>query len=379
VHRRDLMRGLVLSIALATGIPAWSASIEEQVAAKVEALRAVKPGQPSETIKKYNAQMDADWGFFGANRAAALPVLRRKLEAEVRAPLPNALVLMDVGYFLATKGEPEDLPLATSALLRIDTAAPIVAENQQQLFYFTHRVARTMRDEQLLAFIQKAFLSQKVSVFVPQHAMELDATLASVFLYGLQGKSAEVHLRRQLAQADPDTKLRALEVLVWIGSPDSLGAVLEAMRPPSGHQAFLRGVAFVMTIGGPGGRDAMLAIKPDRLDADSRKYYEKVKPAIETYTYAQMRKSVPVAPGDTNLSPVEIRARLAEMIRNDGRDDNMNPMAILNADVPTQELIASLEKVREVTFRRVSDEALSDVKVANALMNVLRYKESKSR
>jgi hypothetical protein len=371
--RRQAAWTLALALAL-VATPSWGAPVDEEVGARIEALRKITPGQPAEVVKGYNAQMDAAWNYFDANRAAALPVIRRKLAAELDSALPSQMVLLDIGYYLVARGDPTDVSLATKALLRVDPAAAIVSENQQQLFYLSHRVAANVEDDRLADFLHRAFLARKVEAFVPQHAMTLDATLTCVFVYGLQGKRGEAQLRRALS--DPAVRLRALEALVWVGSSESVDAVVQAMSPPSGHEAFIRGVAFMMMTAGPRGREALLAMNADKLDPESRKYFDQVSPDIRATTYAQIRQAVQGIPGDRNLSPAVVRERLVEMVREGRQDRRTSPGAILDANVPAKEVVSALEKFRQAALRRVSDEALSEVKLANAIINAVQYREA---
>jgi hypothetical protein len=62
------------------------------------------------------------------------------------------------------------------------------------------------------------------------------------------------------------------------------------------------------------------------------------------------------------------------MIAHYGRDDRTNPVAILDSGLESDFLITQLLNVRSRTLYRLSDEALDDVAVTNALINGLRYR-----
>jgi hypothetical protein len=62
------------------------------------------------------------------------------------------------------------------------------------------------------------------------------------------------------------------------------------------------------------------------------------------------------------------------MIAHFGRDDRTNPVAILDSNLESGFLITRLLEVRSHTLFRLSDEALDDVLVTNALINALRYR-----
>jgi hypothetical protein len=371
------MRAFSLAaLLLVTTLPAVAAPVDDEVGRRLEMLRAVKTGQSREVTEKYNVQMDEAWKYFEANKAAVLPVLRRTLAAEIHAKDPSQLVLLDIGHFLYEEGAASDAALARDALFRLDPASEIVRWNDHELFFFAHRAARD-HDARVLPLIDAAFLRRdQVSIPVPQHAMSLNATLASAFLYGVYGADAEPAVRAALA--DSATALRAMEVLAWVGSPDSVAAVGQAMRKRNDYDSFVRGVAFMMSTGGPKGREFLLGVDPAALDPKSREYFNEVRGKIASVGYEEMKASFAGLPGETRLSPQEVRARLSAMIANAGKDDRTSPQAILDADLPPAFLIAELLRVRKATFQRVSNEALTDAQINNALLTALRYKEKQA-
>ena len=118
----------------------------------------------------------------------------------------------------------------------------------------------------------------------------------------------------------------------------------------------------------------MLAVKRERLEPAARSYYDKIRPAVEAVTYEAIRKPFEEIPGDARLGDAEVRRRLAAMIANDGRDERTSPLAILDSGLERAFLVEELRKVRQSALHRISDEALTDVEVANALINALHYR-----
>ena len=53
---------------------------------------------------------------------------------------------------------------------------------------------------------------------------------------------------------------RVMEVLKWLGSPDSVAAVEAAMPAKIEYDMFARELTFMMVNGGPQGREAMLRL-----------------------------------------------------------------------------------------------------------------------
>lgn len=360
----------VLGVAgAASAAPAGT--VEQTTLEHLDRLRHVEASKDDAAIARYNRQMDDAWGYFTANRAAVVPLLRQQLDAELRMPTPNNLVLLDVGYFLTVNGEPADQERATAALLATDSSAPVIRQNDKELFEFTHRVA-ALHDARILPFIDKAFLRDRVTVFIPQHSLRLDETLVCVFLYGVYGDGAEQHLQPLLA--DRTVARKVIETLVWIGSPASVPDVKRGSAVSPDYDTFIRATAFMMQAGGPQGRVAMLDVREADLDERTRAYYAKVRPAIASTDYVALRKPFGAAKS-SRLSDEAVRARLSAMIKHDGKDDVTQPVDILDSTVPANELVRELMKVRARTFRRLSDEALSDVEMTNALINALRYRD----
>ena len=57
-----------------------------------------------------------------------------------------------------------------------------------------------------------------------------------------------------------------------------------------------------------------------------------------------------------------------------GKDNRLNPQALLDSRLGRDYLIGELIRIRSRMFSRVSDEALSDVELTNAVINTLRYR-----
>lgn len=345
--------------------------VERRVRAHVEAIRAVKPVKDPEEMKRFNTRMDEAWAYFNAHRDVSVPILLRTVAAELKARPRNDLVLLDAGYFLYLHGGTAERDIARTALFAVDPAAEIVRWNGRELFGFTHAVA-VEGDPRLLAWLDRAFLRGTVTAFIPQHALQLDETLVCVFLYGVHGRDSEVHLAALLS--DPSVARRALEVLIWLGSPESDKAVEAFMRAHGDYASFTRAAAFLMRLGGPAGRSAMLAVNRERLEPAARSYYDKIRPAVEAVTYEAIRKPLREIPGEARLDDAEVRRRLTAMIANDGRDDRTSPLAVLDSGLPRAFLVEELRKVRQAALHRISDEALTDVEVTNALINALHYR-----
>lgn len=366
--------GSVLAILLlAVGMgAAQPVSIEEQTMKWLAVIRAIKPEGDREATDRTNKQLDEAWEFFKANKPTVLPILRRELSNELRKQKPNQMLLLDIGYFLRLQKDRKDKEMGRQAFFAIDPDAQIIRRNGEQLFRFAHAMA-TDRNPGTLAVLDKLFLRGNVTAFIPQHYLSLDETLVCVFLYGMFGQDAEKHLNAQLT--DRSVALRIMEILTWIGSPDSVPQVTAAMTAGSDYDALARGTAFMMTVGGPQGRAAMLALPIESFDEKARQYYAKVRPKIEAITYEALVARFKDFPNPGPISDDELKKSLAAMYRNYGKDDKSSPLTFLHSGLPKTYLIPELSRIRSRMFFRVSDEALYDVKVTNMVLNTLYYKQ----
>jgi len=362
-----------LAVLLALGAPAVCAAapIEQEVASRVERLRRIDPRADAKAIERYNREMDEAWRFYEANDVDAVPVLRKALENELTKSSPHDLVLLDVGHFLYRTGTASDRDLGKRALFAMNARSTIARPHAEEIFKFAHRVVAE-RDPRALAFVDRAFLEANTVIVIPQHAMTLEDTLIGVFLYGVYGEGAEAHLRAKLA--DPGLRNRVLEILIWIGSTESVPEVSRILAVNSGYETFIRAATFMMQAGGPEGRAAMVALDTRSLDDRSRVYYDRVSEAIKGQSYGGLHRALSRFPGDAKLDDKEVLRRLAAMAENYGKDDKTSPSAILDSGLPKDVLIRQLMRVRARTLHRLSNEALTDLKVTNNLINALRYR-----
>lgn len=317
--------------------------LEGQAQAHLDRIRAIQPGADEKRAADYNRQLEDAWKFFIAHRAASLPLLRRALAAEMKRKPANDFVLLDLGYFLHVHGDAADKPAAADALFALDTSAEILRWNQQELFEFAQVVA-VARDPRILGFVERAFLRAKIAVRMPAQGLMLDETAATVFLYGAYGAEAEAHLRRLLS--DSAVLHRALDVLMWIGTPDSNVEVRTAMQRD--YEAFVRGATFLMGMGGPQGRFFLLQERPRSPDARIQEYYAKIRPVAQGASFANLRKVIEAAGGST---------------------------AVLDSDTPRDALVAELLGRRSRLLRTVTRESFEEVRRLNVLLNALRYRE----
>ena len=131
----------------------------------------------------------------------------------------------------------------------------------------------------------------------------------------------------------------------------------------------------MMRVAGPGGRNAMLAVDPQQLDAQSQRYFSEVRKEIEGMSFESVKAHLASLTGDQKLSDTDVSRRLDVMIQDYGKNEHTGPLAILNSGLSSDVLIEKLTSIRTRTLFRLSDEALDDIQVTNLLINTLRYRD----
>ncbi len=373
---RTLARcGLVLSLlVLAAGV-GWAktgadAAENKEVLRRLAAIRAIPSEADAEGLARSNRVMAESWQYFTQNKDAALPTLRTELARELKRHKPSDLLLLDVGYFLYFSQDSKEL--ARQALYALDSHAPLVSANAEELFYFTHALA-VDHDPQVLVFIDRVFLGQAIRVAIPERKLSLDNSLACAFLYGAYGPDAEADLRHSLA--DPKLRDRVLEILIWVGTPASDEAVRGLLEASPGYDTFTRATTFLMRMGGPLGRDIMLATNPNALDERTQDFYHKLRPSFEAASFASLSKNFSVFGAAETPSKEELETELSTLYENFGTFGQINPNGFLNAPLARDDLVNRLTAIRTRMFHRISGEGLTDAEIAGAVINTLRYRD----
>lgn len=358
----------VIAIVAATAQSAGAATEADEVAARLATLRAADSA-PRPGVDDDAARVEA-LEYLSAHSTAARPRLRRELSAEIAGANPSSALLLDLARFAQRDGDAEDRRLAADAAAKLDPNTPSIASRRRALFDLLHGVAID-GDPRLPVLADRAFLAGAGSAF-PVEGMSFDDTVASIFLYGAYGPAAEGYLVGRLD--DPAVAKRALEALVWLGSPASIAAVGKALARSPDHETFMRVSTYMMQTAGPDGRTFMIALDPSRLAPQSRDYLAKVRKAILDMSVKSFRTYFYGLPGDTALADADVSARLSGMIERGALDDNTNPTAILESGLAAAELVPRLVELRTRTFRRASKAGFGDAQIVNALIAALRYR-----
>lgn len=352
-----------MSAALAASLasPALAADVATAAAisARINQIRAMPAAANAAAAGAQRRELDSAWRFFGDYREDAIPLLRRELAAELRAPRPSQPMLLDAACFLLAYGAESDKPLATQAALAINPDAQL---DGPQLFRLMHAAAAS-RNVRLLPLIDGIFLRKSVTLPLPQQGSAIDETGTRVLLYGQFGQAGERHLADQLR--DPALVKPALDVLQLVGSPDSVPAVSPLLQSTD-MEVFTRAVNFLVRSGGPQGRMAVLSLSPRALSKEARAFLAPMREKLAQPPTPQAGKGA--------LSDAEVRRQLDALEASNGDYVNIDPAAIVQSRLPKEELIERLTRIRERTFARASNDALDDADTTSTLLNALSYR-----
>ncbi|MCE3264436.1 MAG: hypothetical protein K0R43_3515 [Pseudoduganella sp.] len=349
--------------AQAAGAGAAAAAADPTAAAilaRIREIRAMPRADNAAAVGAQRVELNAAWRFFGNYRDDAIPLLRRELAAEVRAARPSPQLLLDAACFLAFYGADADQPLVLQAALAMP---PDAALDGPQLFRLMHAAAAS-RDTRLLPMIDRAFLRQSVTLPVPQQGSAIDETGLRVLLYGQFGAAGERHLAGMLR--DEALAKPVLDVLLLVGSPDSAAAVLPLLRSAD-MEVFARAVNVLLRVGGPPGRQALLALNPQDLTSEAATYFASIREQLARPPSSQA--------GQGALADAQVRRLLDTLEANQGRYEGVDPAAIVQSRLPRQELLERLGRIRERSAARATNEALADIETTTALLNAVRYRD----
>lgn len=323
-----------------------------------------------------NRRLDGLWKKLTARKTEVVPILRGELEQEAKKPVPDQFFLLDAAHFLQLN-DSDSRELVFSALEKIDPAQPAIKANATELFNLVFAYADGSEgNEKVLPLIDRLFLVTDFKVIVPEHSLTLRGSILCAFLYGPFGEKAERHLASLIDQS-PKHSEQIVGMLNWMGSPASVDAVKRVIDQKPNGQVFSMAIGFFMRVGGAAGREAALHIDPALLDDESRKYYQQSRPGIEKMSYDYILDSLKKA-GEKTESPSQdvLEKQLTTMYETGGKDGRPNPVALLTAKMPKEQLVDRLLKIRGRMFRRLSDEAIDDIEGINGFIEALLLRKN---
>jgi hypothetical protein len=354
---------------------------EPQIMAALSKLRAVSAGKDAADNERLSQEMDRAWDALTKEREAALPIVARELRSELAKPEPDQFFALDTAFFLVASVDPEaeskgSLDLALAALGRIDPAAEIIQHNQLELVRFTHALAKT-GGARALPQIDRIFLpfDGAIEYFEAPHYVKLPPHAVRVLLYGATGAAVEDHIAGLLDSKDCGVKQRTLlALLVDLGSERSVPAVSAVMNRCGSNDVFTMAVTALMTVGGPAGRDAVVAARPETLDEKSRAYHQRILPAVKAVAYEKLREKLKTLDsGDHKFSDAELKERL-EKYAQTGVDSEIDPGNLLDSRIPRAELLSYLKQIRSRALWKLNQHSIEDAHITNQIINALQYR-----
>ncbi len=370
------MRAITLAAVavLLAAVPRVAAS-EAQVMEQLARLRGVRPVTDRAARAALTARIDGAWKALAARKAEALPVLRRELSTALTRPAADPFFVLDAAHLLYTLGGKAEERLALSALAKIDPAAPVIRANYHELFDFAHLLARG-GSPAVLPQLDRIFLLGEAGLELgtPPRSVKFDAAELCVFLYGATGPGAEAYL---LAKMDghPAFRPRGLDVLASLGSAAAVPRVKALLDVGGDFESVGRAVKFLMTLGGPAGRDAVLQAAPERLDDRARAYLREIRADVKGVSPATLLEAVRQHdnPAGRKFTDAELRPRLDRMETGDGLDPEGNPSVVATSRLPRAALLEQLKRIRARTLHRFERDALDDVEILNLVINTLQF------
>lgn len=361
------------AVLLVQGAPCQAS--EAEILQQLNQLRGVQPTTDSNKLAAVNARLDAAWKFLLAHQNESAPIIQLELTGALAAQPADQLFILDTAHLLLSFDQQRHAALALKALAKLDPNADILRYNLRELFNFTYAVAQTGQPD-VLAQIDRLFLlnTNRLVFFDAPHYVDLAPTELCAFLYGITGTNAEDHLL-SVIENNKAARLRALEVLCWVGSERCIPRVKAVLEASRDYETFSHAATFLTDLGGPAGRDAVLQASPTPLDARTRTYLNRILPIVKGRSADTLKASLKELGGtlDQTITDAQLKAALKKMHDNYGADNETNPYALLTSKLPRPFLLEQLKSIRTRTFYRLTNRALEDVQVTNLLINALQF------
>ncbi len=367
---------LVLSLGAAL-LPA-RADDAAKIRQHVDGLRGMYLPREKEKIAELNKRMDDAWTFIEAHKSTAIPIVEAELKKALAEKVPDQFFLLDAGNLLFTLQGEGATGSGVAALERLDPAAEIVQANWEEVFHFAMKLGATGREsDRYLAQMDRLFLTSKeeIQFFRAPHQVQLNQSDIGCMVYGVAGEAAARHLASMLVRVDP-IRPHILQILRTVGSETEVPAVKALMDTAKDNETLAVCITFMMDLGGPAGRAAVLALGSNELEPAAKEYLDEIRPEAEKVSFAANVQILENLDNST-ASDSKIQRQLDFMEEHDGADNETCPAAVAKSGIPTDHLLAQLKRIRARTFRRETNHVFEDLKITNLLINTLQYKNAK--
>lgn len=268
------------------------------------------------------AKMDGFWKFVASDLATYLPILRETLRDEKT----NLYFLFDGGALLVEHSkEPADLQLACDALVRCR-----MKDVGSGYFHYCHHLARL--DADVIPAVMQMLDDPQFSVFIVQHALKMKQSDCVRLCALVAGEDRWVarFAKRARTEKDPIALATLLRCLADAVTPEATDAIRLLAEDPKLDPATVKAAATALT----------WTRAPEPLMRDAKA------------THAEFAAWLAQADKDGRL-PTD---RTTQAMLRDA------PVLVDASDTP------SLRSLRRKTARRISDEAIDEIRILTGLM-----------
>ena len=346
---------------------------------RLDGLRGLQLPKEKEKIAELNKRMDAAWAFIGTHSAVALPLVEEELRKALIAKTPDQFFLLDIGFLLLTHQGAKSADLAVSALERLDPHAEIVQANWEEVFHFAMKLGATGREsERYLNQMDRLFLTNKgeINFFRPPHVVKLNQLDIGCMVYGVAGEVAAQHLVGLLGQ-DSLNRAHILQIMRGVGSEADVPAVKALMDTAKDFETLSVCIGFMMEVGGPSGRTAVLALRGEQMDPKAQKYYKSIRSDVNKVSFASITATLEKM-NKSNITDTKLQLLLDSMEQHNGADSETPPAAAPKSHLKTELLLEQMKRIRARSFRRENNHVFEDLDTMNLVINALQFKAAKS-
>jgi len=344
----------------------------------LDGLRGMYLPKEKEKIDELNKRMDDAWAFIEAHKSASIPIVEAELKKALAEKAPDQFFLLDTGNLLFTLQGDSAASLGIAALEKLDPSAEIVQANWEEVFHFAMKLGATGRESaRYLTQMDRLFLTNKTEIhfFRAPHMVQLNPSDIGSMVYGVTGEAGAQHLASMLDKTAP-IRPHILQILRAVGSETEVPTVKALMESAKDYETLALCITFMMELGGPSGRAAVLALDRSQLEPAAKKYLDEVRPKAGQVSFAANVQILESLDKSTD-SNSEIQRQLNNIEEHNGADNETSPAAVAKSGIPTDRLLAQMKRIRARTFRRETNHVFEDLEITNLLINTLQFRNAK--
>jgi hypothetical protein len=347
-----------------------------EVRVALDLLRGVEATNGKQQLEAYNARFDRAWKIIEGQKPASLPIVRTELAAALAGQKYDQFFLLDCAFFLAEGDMEASRQQVYSALESIDPNAPVIRANAKELFQLTMDLGKSGQQlERYLAQADRLYLTNEdeITFFSAPHFVRLRPDDILGMVYGVAGPAGGRHLCTLAAKPGPDQP-RLLQLLDVSCSEEDVPQIAAVLEQATSYAVTSPAITALMLIGGPSGRDAVLAYNPAKADAETRAYVDRIRSAVAAIGSSYFEAKLSEVVGSNHLSDSHVQEALNLMEERDGEDETTAPVDIFRANLDTRKMLNQMLRIRARSFRRETNHVFEDLPVTNLLINALQFR-----